>query len=139
LILVDASCLIASYDLKDPHHVAVRRVLSASAPRVLSPFVLAEADYLIAEMAGQRVELAVLNDVALGAFQLASFDRADVAAATAVIERYADLRLGLADASIVVLADRYGCQDILTLDQRHFRALRDSAGKAFRLLPWDAA
>ncbi|MBI2910649.1 MAG: PIN domain-containing protein [Chloroflexi bacterium] len=138
MILVDASCLIASYDRKDPHHVAVRRVLSASTPRVLSPFVLAEADYLIAEMAGQSVELAVLNDVALGAFQLASFDRADVAAATAVIERYADLRLGLADASIVVLADRYRCQDVLTLDQRHFRALRDSAGRAFRLFPWDA-
>lgn len=139
MILVDASGLIANYDLTDPHHWAVDQILARAQPRLLSPFVLAEVDYLISDIAGQPVELVVLEDVASGAYQLESFSATDVAAALAVIERYRDLRLGLADASIVVLAERYGCYDILTLDQRHFRAIRDSAGRAFRLLPWDAA
>jgi hypothetical protein len=44
----------------------------------------------------------------------------------------------LADASIVVLATRYGARDLLTLDERHFRGPRGPAGRPFRLLPADA-
>ena len=61
----------------------------------------------------------------------------DVAAAQTIIERYADLQLGLADVSIVVLAQRYNCLDLLTLDQRHFRAVLGPNGVPFRLLPAD--
>jgi uncharacterized protein len=56
-----------------------------------------------------------------------------------VAERYADTGLGLADASLVAVAERLGTIDIATLDERHFRAVRPLAGgKAFRLLPADA-
>lgn len=101
--------------------------------------MLAELDYLISKVAGQAAELMVLQDVSQGAYQLESMSGADIAAATRIIERYPDLKLGLADASIVVLAERYDCRDILTLDQRHFRAIRASDGEPFRLLPHDAA
>jgi predicted nucleic acid-binding protein len=60
----------------------------------------------------------------------------DVGLARAVIERHADLGISLADASIVVLAQRHGLVDVLTLDQRHFRVL-DNHGKPFRVLPAD--
>jgi hypothetical protein len=53
-------------------------------------------------------------------------------------ERYARLDAALADASLVVLADRHGTRDILTLDRRHFRALTGLDGQPFRLLPADA-
>jgi hypothetical protein len=55
-----------------------------------------------------------------------------------VIGQYRDLELGLADASIVVLAERYGTVEILSLDERHFRALTGPDGRSFRLLPADA-
>jgi predicted nucleic acid-binding protein len=54
-----------------------------------------------------------------------------------VIEQYADLRIGVTDASIVVLADRYGTDRVLTLDVRHFRALSTLDGRPFTLLPAD--
>ena len=57
--------------------------------------------------------------------------------AVSVLDRYADLELGLADASNVVIADRYGAKDILTLDERHFRTVVGDCGKPFRLLPAD--
>jgi predicted nucleic acid-binding protein len=76
--------------------------------------------------------------VTSGRIELASFDREDVASARALIARYADLGIGLADASIVVLADRYATNRILTLDERRFRALRPLAGGHFTLLPADA-
>jgi predicted nucleic acid-binding protein len=55
-----------------------------------------------------------------------------------ITERYADLRIGLADASVVVLANRHRTLDLLCTDARRFRALRGSSGKPFRLLPLDA-
>src|SRR5439155_459685 len=62
-----------------------------------------------------------------------------LAVAMAIIRRYADLGLGLADASIAVLAERNACSDVLTLDQRHFRVVQGPDGRPFRLLPADAA
>ena len=46
--------------------------------------------------------------------------------------------IGLADASIVVLAERLDVHDLLTLDERHFRAVLGPRDKPFRLLPADA-
>ena len=62
---------------------------------------------------------------------------ADVAAAVAVLEQYADLGIGLADASLVVLAAKRGTRRILTLDERHFRTLRPLDGGSFTFLPAD--
>lgn len=62
----------------------------------------------------------------------------DIAIAAEVIERYRDLELGLADASLVVLAQRHDTLDLLTLDERHFRAIAGPRGRPFRILPADA-
>jgi predicted nucleic acid-binding protein len=138
VILVDTSGVLAAIDPRQSHHAAAVEALSSSHPRLLSPFVLAELDYLVATHGGQSEELKLLSDVSRGAYQLESFTSEDVAAAQAVIQRYADLRLGLADASIVVLAVRHRCNEVLTLDQRHFRVVRGPGEKPFRLLPYDA-
>jgi predicted nucleic acid-binding protein len=137
MILVDTGGVLAAVDPKQTHHMAAAYVLRLPRRRIMSPFVLAELDYLIVRNAGQEQALSLLNDVARGAYQLESFDSSDIAAAIAVINRYAALNLGLADASIVILAERYQCADILTLDQRHFRTVLGPGGKPFRLLPLD--
>ncbi len=139
MILLDTSGLLAAIDGRQRHHAAAARSLRAARPPLLlSPFVLAELDYLLATRVGLNAELALLGEVARGAYQLATFSADDVAAASEVIERYLSLELGLADASIVVLAERYGITDVLTLDERHFRAITPATGKAFRVLPLDA-
>ena len=103
----------------------------------LSPFVLAEIDYLCLTRAGVPAELAFLETVAAGAYELASFDATDVYEAVGVIERYSEHRIDLADASIVVLAGRYGTSRVLTNDERNFRALRTPKGDPFTILPAD--
>jgi hypothetical protein len=55
-----------------------------------------------------------------------------------IVERYFDLDNGLADASIVVLAERFGVREVLTLDERHFLALRIERRKRFKILPIDS-
>jgi hypothetical protein len=101
--------------------------------------VLAELDYLLTVRVSALAAKRLLREVASGAYQLESFGADDVAAALAVLDRFPGMELGLADASLVVLADRYDARDVLTLDERHFRTLRDARGRAFRILPADAA
>jgi len=139
LILLDTSGLIAALIPDEAQHAAAAAVLAADdGPLVLSPFVLCEADYLLVRRGRSlRAEKRLLADVARGAYELARFEAADVAVALEVVRRYENLAVGLADASIVVLAARHGTDRVLTLDERHFRALRTLDGKRFQLLPTD--
>lgn len=137
MILLDTSGLLANYDRSERFHAKVERILARPQRRILSPFVLAELDYLIMGVGGQDAELVMLEDVSSGAYELESLTAEDIAAAKAIIEQYADLQLGLADASILVLAERYRCADVLTLDRRHFRAVLGPQRQPFRLLPHD--
>ena len=138
MLLVDTSALLANYDRQEEHHIAVRDVLARGRRLILSPFVLAELDYMLAQVGGEPAELPMLRDVAEGRYELAQFDAGDVGSALRLIERYNRLNIGLTDASIVVLTERYQCLNLLTLDQRHFRAITGPGGQPFRILPFDA-
>ena len=139
MILLDTSGLLAAlFSDQNRHEECARALLDAEPPRILSPFVLAELDYLIVKYAGVDAELRLLEEIESGVYKIASFDAQDIADAHAVISRYKPLRIGLADASNVVLADRHDTRDILTLDERHFRTLKPSRHRRFRILPADS-
>jgi len=138
VILLDTSGLLSALDESQRYHHECATLLGeATPPLLLSPFVLAELDYLLARHIGRRAQAALLEEVARGAYQLEPFGAADVARAKEVVEQYADLEIGLADASIVVLAERHAVTEVLTLDQRHFRAMRIERRKRFKVLPFD--
>ena len=140
MIVCDTSGILAAYDDTQWMHEAAAGVLGESpGARVLSPFVLAELDYLLATRVGPSAQFALLEEVARGVLQLEPFDAADLAAALRVMNRYRELGIGLADASVVVLSARLGTPQILTLDQRHFRAMTPLQGGAFQLLPFDVS
>ena len=137
-MIVDTSLLLAAFVPDQRMHEACARALASARPRVMSPLVLAELDYLTARLAGVDAELTVLSELCSGAYELATFGLDDLARARAVVERYRDLPLGLTDASLVVLADRYGTDTIGSLDERHFRVVQSLSGRPFRVLPADA-
>lgn len=140
MIIVDTSGLLAALDASEAGHARAARALrEVPGPRLLSPFVLAELDYLLGRRVGPGTSKAFLGEVVRGAYRLEDFDGDDVAAALGVLDRYAGLDLGLADASIVVLAERHGVHQVLTLDERHFRAIQGPRGRPFKLLPADLA
>ena len=136
MIVADTSALLALFNRREPAYEAVRAAVGAEVePMVVSPYVVAELDYLVGTRLGIDAELAVLAELAGGAYHLASMPAEQIERARSVVERYRDLRIGLADASLVVLADQYDTRALLTLDRRHFDALRPLAGGHFRLLP----
>lgn len=138
MIIADTSGVFAALDRSQRLHAAVREVVDGGEAMVLSPFVLAELDYLLATRISVSASVELLRDVEAGAYELALFTPDDVGEARLIVERYHDLGIGLADASIVVLSGRYECDRVLTLDERHFRALRTTGGATFKLLPTDS-
>ena len=135
-MIVDTSALLAYFDTDEPDRQAVAAVLDDTDELlVVSPYVVAELDCLVASRLGVAAELAVLAELAGGAWDLPAIDTEELRDARAVIERYADQRIGVADASNVVLAARYRTQTIVTLDHRHFDALRPLTGGRFTVLP----
>ena len=135
-MVADTSGLVALFNRAEPTHAAVvAAVRAAGTPLVVSPFVIAEVDYLVAKRVGARAALAVLRELASGAYVLPALEEGDVRVAADVAERYLDQAIGVADASIVVLADRYATRRVLTLDRRRFEVLRAADGARFEIRP----
>jgi predicted nucleic acid-binding protein len=134
-VIVDTSALLAFFDASEPDHEAVSEVLGAGDALVVSPYVVAELDYLVATRHGADNELAVLDELSGGAWDLPAFDHEVLRRTREVISRYRDQEIGVADASIVVLAHRYRTRTIASLDHRHFDVLRSFDGGHFEVLP----
>lgn len=138
-LIVDAGALYAQADADDPGHAAVRAVLEAERePLVTTELALAEADYLILDRLGREAEAAFLEDLVEATYVVECLDRAGLTAARDLITQYRDLEIGLADASLVVLAARLRTRRILSFDARAFRAVAPLQGGNFVLLPADA-
>jgi uncharacterized protein len=139
VIVVDTSIVVAYMNAADDYHAAVAGWLDCADDDLsTTPLIIAEVDHLVGARGGPTARRALHRDLAAGAYMVEWWPGA-IAAVVKIAERYADTGLGLADASLVALAERLGTIDIATLDERHFRAVRPLAGgKAFRLLPADA-
>jgi len=138
VIVLDTSGLLAAIDGSQRQHVeAAAAIRASSGPLLLSPFVLAELDCLLTTRVSQEAALALLGQVAAGAYRLETMAADDIARASEIIVKYRDLQIGITDASLVVLAERHGTLDVLTLDERHFRAITGPGGHPFRILPAD--
>jgi len=139
VIVVDTSVVVAYMNAADDHHAIVAGWLDGADDDLMTtPMIIAEVDHLVGARGGPTARRALHRDLAAGAYLVEWWSGA-IASVVKIAERYADTGLGLADASLVALAERLGTTEIATLDERHFRAVRRLAGgKAFRLLPADA-
>ena len=137
--MLDAGALYAQADRADPRHAAVAELLQAERePLIASAIAVAEADNLILTRLGVDVELAFLEDLAEGTFEVEWLNRGELRTAAQIARRYRDLELGLADASLVVLAQRFRTRRLVTFDERAFRTIAPLQGGSFTLLPADA-
>lgn len=137
-LLIDAGPLFAQSDSKEPRHQAVAEILrSEPGALVTSQVVAAEVDYMIGNRLGTDAELAFLDDLADRTYMIECLSSAELREARDLAYRYRDLRLGLAEASLVVLAQRLGTRRVLTFDQRCFRMVRPLQGGTFMVLPAD--
>lgn len=95
--------------------------------------VVAEATYFVGRRLGSLAEAAFLRGLA--ALDVEAPAPEDWARMAELIEQYRDFPLGGADASVVALAERLGTDLVITLDRRHFGAIRPRHAESLRLLP----
>ena len=137
-LIIDAGALYAQADADEPRHGAVAAVLAEEREAIItSELAVAEADYLILDRLGVDVEVAFLEDLESATFQVECLTREEIRIGRRLIEQYRGLRIGLADASLILLADRYRTARLLTFDERAFRAIPPLAGGTFTILPAD--
>ena len=139
MIVLDSSVIYALLDRRDRRHGdAVAWYGSIDEDLATTPMVLAEVDHLARTRSGSRATSAFRHDVKAGAYHVEWWPEAGAESAV-LAEQYADLDLGMTDASLIALAARFETTDIATFDERHFRAVRPIRGPAvFRLLPADS-
>lgn len=142
IVVADTSALFAAFDAGQREHAAAAAVMEEEL-LLLSPLVLTELDHLVHRDFGfgaaVQVAQALTDRMTDGRYLLASLTNADLTGAAQVRNHYTSLKLDLADAVGVVLADRHRTNAIFTLDQRNFREIvpLTKGFDAFRILPAD--
>ncbi len=136
MILVDTGPIVAAASKRDQRHAECLTALSDLAdPPLITPLVAMEVCYFLSTRASAAAEAAFLRSIAIGSFELVSLTTGDVERSAELVERYADLPLGAADASIVAVAERLDIRTILTLDRAHFSIVRPRHVATFAMLP----
>jgi predicted nucleic acid-binding protein len=134
IAIVDSGPLYAAVDVDDPDHRRCLAVLQRPDLDLVVPaMVVAEVTYFIGERIGPPTEAAFLRSLAAVEVEAPSIE--DWPAMAQLVERYGNFPLGGTDASVAALAERLGTDLIVTLDRRHFGAIRMNNGRPFRLLP----
>jgi predicted nucleic acid-binding protein len=139
VIVVDTGPIVAAAIANDRKHRACTTVfqrLHQDQRELLVPsFVAAEAFYMLGKLGSPKVEAGFLRSLEAGIFKLIELTETDLLRIASLVERYSDLPLGSADASVVAIAERLRIPEVFTLDARDFSVVRPAHVSAFALLP----
>ena len=136
MLIVDTGPLVAVADADDPDHAACEELLATDpGPLVTTALVVAEAGFLIDRQVGPRAEAALVADIVAGRIVVEGLTRTDWQRTHDLVRTFADLPLGVTDASLVALAERHRVARIASLDHRHLRIVRPAHTAAFALVP----
>ena len=122
MTVVDTGVLYAAADTDDADHDQSVRVLTVHFGSLMVPTpVVVETSWLVESRLGPAAEVAFLRAVESGELTRADLTGEDWARVADLVEQYADLGLGLVDASVVAVAERLGVSALATLNHRVVR------------------
>lgn len=131
-VLLDTGCVVALLDRSETHHAACRQALaSATGPLVTCEAVIAESCHLLRRHKGAAET--ILENVERGVFRIPMRLDESTGEVRVLMKRYARVPMALADACLVVLAERLETGRILTLDS-DFQVYRWRRTRPFQLL-----
>ena len=135
-LVLDTGPLLAALDAADPDHDSCARLLTGATEDLVVPtLVLAELDYWCHERLSADVWLAFLDDLLEGAYRTEHAIDDDLRRCGVLQRQYADLRLGVVDASVLALVERLEEDKLATLDRRHFAVVRPAHTASLELVP----
>jgi predicted nucleic acid-binding protein len=135
-LLLDTGALVSLLDRSQTHHLECRRAFADwTGPVVSTEAVLTEATHLLAGVRGGPgacVDLFLSGGALLVPSSTASLQRI-----RKLLDKYADLPMDFADATLVALAEELDCTSVFTTDRTDFSVYRIKGRKSFRILPGD--
>ena len=136
MLVVDAGPLVAAAATRDQNHQRCVELLADAIPPLLVPaLVVTEVAYFLQRRISPVAERAFACSLRLGELLVEPVEPADWDRIDELVGQYADLPLGIVDASVVATCERLGETKLATLDHRHFSVVRPRHCAALTLLP----
>ena len=133
-LLLDTGAFVALVDRDEKlHDDCVAALEKWSGPVVTTEAVLTETLYLVGP--GWRAQKACLEFILRGAFQMVPSSAKSLQRAAALMERYRNVPMDFADATLVVLGEELETDRVFTLDRRGFSTYRMNRNHAFQIIP----
>jgi hypothetical protein len=121
MVIADTGFWLALANEADTHHAQAQLVIeNLREPLITTWFVITETCYLLLTRLGNHAQVLFMQNLISGGFQVFELQATQVKRMIQLVERYSDLPMDMADASLVVLAEHLQHGRILTSDRRDF-------------------
>lgn len=135
MIITDTGFWLALADDRDKYHQAANKALQTySEPLITTWPVMTEACYLLLVRKGVQAQVKFIENYRQDLFQVFELPKDKSGRLAQLMQKYADLPMDLADASLVILAEHLGEGRIFSVDQRDFNTYRWNNTKPFQNL-----
>lgn len=135
VIIADTGFWLALANRRDRLHGEAKRALEkVREPLVTTWPVMTETCHLLTSRLGVAAELAFISRATAKAFEIFALEPRHLPRVQSLLEKYHELPMDLADASLVVLAEELDTGRILSTDQRDFKSYRWKNRKPFHNL-----
>ena len=133
-LLLDTGAFVALVDRSEKRHAdCVAALESWTGAIVTTEAVVTETLHLVGpRWSAQKV---CVEFLLRGAFLLVPLSRAALERVSALMERYRNVPMDFADATLVALAEELATDRVFTLDRRGFSTYRLNRRKAFQIVP----
>ena len=138
MVLTDTGFWYAFFNAKDKHHQRAIHLMQNLDEGLITTWpVITETSYLLQKALGVPAQLRFISALGADFIEITDITKQNLTRIQQLTNKYADLPMDLADASLVILAEELGHGRILSTDLRDFRAYRWKNHKPFQnlLLP----
>ena len=134
-VLVDTGPFVAYLDSADAEHERIASVIDDfTGTLCTTSAVITESMHLLKD--GRNGPRRLAEFVHAAGVHVFECTRAqELLSAVSLMEKYSDTPMDFADATLVLLSDEIGTNQIVTLDRRGFATFRTRKGKHFEVLP----
>ncbi|MGY6529504.1 MAG: type II toxin-antitoxin system VapC family toxin [Cyanobacterium sp.] len=135
MIIADTGFFVALGNNKDNFHQIAKQKLTTITEKLVTTYpVIVETSYLLLERQGKQVQFNFLNQLTKSSIDIFHLSNQNLIRMIQLMDKYSDLPMDLADASLVIVAEEIGESRILTTDIRDFNVYRWLDNKSFSIL-----
>jgi hypothetical protein len=133
-VLLDTGVFVALLDKSERNHARCVAFLKEFNGKLFATEpVLTESLYLLGPSV--KAQRSCIDFIVKGGATVVPQSIASLSRASALMEKYADIPMDFADASLVTLAEEMDVSEILSLDRKGFGAYRIRGKTAFKIWP----